>query len=388
MEPIKLQKAIDYIESHLTDALSFDAIASMMAVSEPDLQRSFKMITGLTMSEYIRYRRLTMAALDLKKSGSKVLDVGLTYGYQTAESFSKAFKQFHGCTPLEAKKSNQMISYCNPIVIKLAKRGGNITARSAEHVEQANTVMAYYDASDEHTRLTKNKHSQIEYRITTKYLQAIIPESSRILDCCAGTGIYAFELAKSHTVVACDLSEKNVNQMRQLQGTHPMLEGIFQLDVCDMSNFEDESFDVVLCMGALYHLFDRRERMQAIQECARVCRKRGILVFSYLNKWGNFYNGLINNLKSMERLYAEYDSGNHENIFYRTTAAEVNEMCKAAGLSCLNNIGVDHLAFLSSERIDAMDDAAYEHFLEYQMKATQEQNIAGASLHGLWIGRK
>lgn len=104
MEPIKLQEVIDYIEGHLTEKLTFDVIASMMAVSEADLQRSFKMIAGLTMSEYIRYRRLTMVALDLKNSDSKVLDVALTYGYQTAESFSKAFKQYHGCTPMEAKK--------------------------------------------------------------------------------------------------------------------------------------------------------------------------------------------------------------------------------------------------------------------------------------------
>ena len=63
-------------------------------------------------------------------------------------------------------------------------------------------------------------------------------------------------------------------------------------------------------------------------------------------------------------------------------------MCQALNLICLRNIGVDHLAFLSSERIDAMSDEEYAHLLDYQLKATQEPNIAGASLHGLWIGRK
>lgn len=388
MEPIKLQKVIDYIENHLTEELAHDVLASMMAVSEADLQRSFKMITGLTISEYIRYRRLTQAALDLKSSGSKVLDVALTYGYQTAESFSKAFKQYHGCTPMEAKNTNQVISYFNPIVIKLAKRGGNITERCVSHIEKADTVMAFYDASNEHSRLSKNKHSQIEYRVTMKYLQEIIPENSRILDCCAGTGAYSFELAKCHKVIAGDLSEKHINQMWRLQEECPMLEEIHQLDVCDMSIFEDESFDVVLCMGALYHLFDCENRMKAIRECVRVCKKGGILVFAYLNKWASFYNGFINNLKSMDLLYSEYDSRNHEDIFYRTTADEVNEMCRTLNLECVHNIGVDHLAFLSSERIDAMSDTEYERFLEYQMKATQEPNIAGVSLHGLWIGRK
>lgn len=388
MEPIKLQKVIDYIESHLTEDLVFDAIASMMAVSEADLQRSFKMITGLTMSEYIRYRRLTMAALDLKNRGSKVLDVALTYGYQTAESFSKAFKQYHGCTPMEAKNTNQVISYFNPIVIKLAKRGGNITERCVSNIEKVDTVMAFYDASNEYSRLSKNKHSQIEYLVTMKYLRETIPQNSRILDCCAGAGAYSFELAKYHKVVAGDLSEKHINQMWQLQEECPMLEEIHQLDVCDMSIFEDESFDVVLCMGALYHLFNKEDQMKAIRECVRVCKKQGILVFAYLNKWGSFYNGLINNLKPMDLLYTEYDSQKHEDIFYRTTPTEVDEMCKSFDLSCLHNVGIDHLAYLSSERIDAMNDAEYERFLEYQMKATNEPNIAGVSLHGLWIGIK
>lgn len=248
--------------------------------------------------------------------------------------------------------------------------------------------MAYYDASNEHSRLSKSKHSQIEYFITMKYLQEIIPENSRILDCCAGTGVYSFELAKCHQVVAGDLSEKHVNKMWQLQEKCPMLEEIHQLNACDMNIFEDESFDVVLCMGALYHLFDYEDRMKAIQECVRVCRKGGILVFAYLNKWGSFYNGFINNLKSMDLLYSEFDSRNHEDIFYRATADEVHEMCRTLGLEWLHNIGVDHFAFLSSERIDAMSDTEYERLLEHQMKATQEPNITGVSLHGLWIGRK
>lgn len=73
MEPIKIQKIIDYIEAHLTEELSYKQFAAMVAVSEADLQRSFKMITGVTISDYIRYRRLSCAAVDLKNN-HKVLD--------------------------------------------------------------------------------------------------------------------------------------------------------------------------------------------------------------------------------------------------------------------------------------------------------------------------
>lgn len=388
MEPIKLQIVIDYIENHLTEELSFNSIASMMAVSESDLQRSFKMITGLTISEYIRYRRLTKAAIDLKNSESKVLDVAYTYGYQTAESFSKAFKQYHGCTPMEVKNDNQTIRYFNPMIVKLAKRGGNITERPANHGEKSDSIMAFYDASNEQTRLVKNKHSQIEFIVTLKYLREVISENSRILDCCAGAGAYSFELAKQHRVVAGDLSDKHIGIMRRLQEEHPVLEAIHQLDACDMHIFDDESFDVVLCMGALYHLFTHEDRVKVMQECVRVCKRGGIIVFAYLNKWGSFYNGIINNLKSMDLLYREYDSRNHEDIFYRAAPGEVDELCNDLHLVRLYDIGVDHLAFLSSERIDAMSDTEYARLLEYQMRASQESSIAGVSLHGLWIGRK
>lgn len=367
MEPIKIQKVIDYIEAHLTEELSYKQFAAMVAVSEADLQRSFKMITGVTISDYIRYRRLSCAAVDLKNN-HKVLDAAFNYGYQTAESFTNR--------------------YFNPLVVKLAKRGGNVTECRAERIENADTITAFYNACDESSRLKKNRHSQIEFLISMKYLQEVIPENSRILDCCAGTGIYAFALAKQHRVVAGDLSEKHIAQMKELQKDAPQLEEIHWLDARHMGIFEDESFDVVLCRGALYHLFSYEDRMNAIRECVRLCKKGGILVFAYLNKWGNFYNGMINNLKPMDLLYREFDSGNHEDIFFRTTAEEVNAMCQALNLICLRNIGVDHLAFLSSERIDAMSDEEYAHLLDYQLKATQEPNIAGASLHGLWIGRK
>lgn len=254
--------------------------------------------------------------------------------------------------------------------------------------EKAGSVAAYYDANDESGRLTGSRHGRMEYLITMEYLREVLLPHGRVLDCCAGTGVYAFELAKDHRVVAGDLSEKNVDRMERLQESCPVLEEIHRLDACDLSRFGDGSFDGVLCMGALYHLPDRERRMRAIRECARVCREGGVLVFAYLNKWGSFYNGLINNLKSMDLLYREFESGVHEDIFFRTTPEEVDSMCREAGLTCRYNIGVDHLAFLAAERIDAMDEREYGCLLEQQRKAAREPGLAGASLHGLWIGGK
>ena len=387
MQPIQFQKVIDYMEENLTGELSFEEIASLFAVSESDLQRSFKTVTGMTISEYIRCRRLTCAALAIKNDGMKVLDAALLYGYQTAESFAKAFKQYHGCTPLEAKNQGQTIRYCRPIVIKLAKRGG-MTIDYAPYQEKADSIVDYYSAGEEDGRLTRSRHASLEFAVTMHYFDKLFEKNSRILDCCAGTGTYAFALAGQHRVTASDLTPKNVQIMQAHQQDNPQLEQILQLDVCKLDCFADGSFDVVLCMGALYHLFDRERREQAVRECSRVCRKGGLLAFTYLNKWGNFFNGMVNNLKSMELLYQEYESGNHENIFFRTTAEEIDALCAEQGLERLCNIGVDHLAYLASETVDAMDEEEYQKLLDYQLKASAEPNIAGMSLHGLWIGRK
>lgn len=388
MEPIQIQRVLDYLEANLLEELNCAQIATLMAVSETDLQRSFKMIVGLTISEYIRCRRLTNAALFLSNKENSVLDAALTYGYQTAESFSKAFKQFHGCTPLEAKNKTKPIRYFTPTVVKLAKKGGNFLLCDADYSEPSNSVLAYYEISNEHIRLTKNNHSRIEYLVTMHYLQEVIPPNSRILDCCAGTGVYSFALACKHRVVACDLSARHVQKMMELQASDAVLQGIYQADVCDLRSFESESFDVVLCMGALYHLSDREKQMQAIRECVRVCKKQGIVVFAYLNKWASFYNGIINNLKPMDLLYREFESCNHEDVFFRTTPSEIEEMCSSMQLECIYHIGVDHLSYLSSERIDAMGEKEFQSFLDFQFCASKEPSILGSSLHGLWIGRK
>lgn len=387
MEPIQIQKVIDYLESNLKEDLSYAAIAKMMVVSEADLQRSFKMITGITISDYVRNRRLTCAALAIKNDNMKIVDAAMEYGYQTAESFSKAFKLYHGCTPQEAKDLVHTVRYFNPIVIKLAKRGGILTEYES-YQDKADSVVAYYDASDERTRLTRSKHGMVEYLITMRYFDEMIRPGSKILDCCAGAGVYAFELAKEHTVIASDLSPKNVRQMRECQEENHLLQEIYQMDACDMSQFDDDSFDVVLCMGALYHIFDERMRGKVIQECKRVCKKDGLLVFAYLNKWGSFFNGMVNNLKSMEMLYQEYGSGNHEGIFYRSSPAEMQSLCEQEDLKCIYNVGIDHFVYLDSEKIDSMSEKEYKKLLEYQYLASKDSQIAGTSLHGLWIGRK
>ena len=158
------------------------------------------------------------------------------------------------------------------------------------HQEKADSVTAYYDASDELHRLTRSKHAYLEYFVTMQYLEKVIPQNSSILDCCAGTGVYAFELAKKHRVVASDLSGKHVRQMREIQKGKPVLEAVYQLDVCRMDCFEDESFDVVIVSNAL-HIVPQPEK--ALQEIKRVLKDDGVLIAPTFTHAGNSFSGMV-----------------------------------------------------------------------------------------------
>lgn len=103
-----LQKAINFMEEHILEDLTPEQIAKSVYSSSAHFQRIFTMITGITIGEYIRCRRLTLAANELIHSHDKVLNIAVKYHYDTAGSFTKAFTRFHGLTPSEAKKSGNV----------------------------------------------------------------------------------------------------------------------------------------------------------------------------------------------------------------------------------------------------------------------------------------
>lgn len=120
-----LQKALAYIESHLTDDLQTEDVARQACVSPFHFQRLFGAVCGVTLGEYIRNRRLAMAGEELSRGGSKVIDVALKYGYDSPDSFARAFSRFHGITPSAAKESGASLRAFSPLRITLTTEGGN-----------------------------------------------------------------------------------------------------------------------------------------------------------------------------------------------------------------------------------------------------------------------
>lgn len=101
-----LRQAINYVEENLQSDIEIEDVARAAMSSKYHFQRMFHVLTGFTVTEYIRNRRLTLAAEELAGTDSKVIDIALKYGYESPEAFAKAFQRIHGVTPLTAKKKN------------------------------------------------------------------------------------------------------------------------------------------------------------------------------------------------------------------------------------------------------------------------------------------
>ena len=136
-----VNRALRYIETRLTDEnLTVETVAKVTAYSPFYLQRLFYVLTDQTLSEYIRQRRLSAAGQEMQAAGARVIDVALRYGYETPESFQKAFRRFHGITPSAAQRTHVQLRYLNPLQIKVELTGGNIMDYALENM-QALTVM-------------------------------------------------------------------------------------------------------------------------------------------------------------------------------------------------------------------------------------------------------
>ncbi len=121
-----MQNALDYIEAHLTENIDYEKIAADSFFSNHYFQRTFGILCGYTLGEYIRFRRLSLAGEELAKGKKKVIDMALKYGYDSPDSFAKAFQKFHGITPSQARVDGKTLKSFSRLRIKISLEGGNI----------------------------------------------------------------------------------------------------------------------------------------------------------------------------------------------------------------------------------------------------------------------
>ncbi|MGN1048268.1 MAG: AraC family transcriptional regulator [Eubacteriales bacterium] len=133
--------AIQYIEQHITEEISADEIARQVNVSPFYFQKGFAMLCGFTLGEYIRNRRLALAGNEIATGEEKVIDIALKYGYDSPDSFTKAFTRFHGVTPAKARRDSVMLKSFAPLKISFLLEGGYLMDYKIEKKE-AFTVIA------------------------------------------------------------------------------------------------------------------------------------------------------------------------------------------------------------------------------------------------------
>jgi AraC family transcriptional regulator len=120
-----MNAALSYIEDHLADDIDFKEVARRAMCSEYHFKRMFSFLAGVTLSEYIRRRRLTLAAFELKDRDERIIDIAIKYGYSSADAFARAFQAMHGVTPSEARNNGKPLKAFPRMTFQLTVKGGN-----------------------------------------------------------------------------------------------------------------------------------------------------------------------------------------------------------------------------------------------------------------------
>ncbi|TDL78555.1 AraC family transcriptional regulator [Peribacillus frigoritolerans] len=120
-----MNEAIHYIEENLTDVIDYKEVARLALCSDYHFKRMFSFLAGISLSEYIRRRRLTLAAFELKDGREKIIDIAVKYGYSSPDSFARAFQNLHGITPSEARNNGQSLKAYPRMTFQLSIKGGS-----------------------------------------------------------------------------------------------------------------------------------------------------------------------------------------------------------------------------------------------------------------------
>ncbi len=134
----QLNDAVSYLEENMTGDIDMNRAAEIACITADSFQRFFSYMAGMSISEYVRRRRLTLAAEDLRRDGGRVLDVALKYGYENADAFSRAFRRQHGVSPAVFRKEAGPLKIYPPVSFHIAIKGAkemNFQIRNAEEIE-------------------------------------------------------------------------------------------------------------------------------------------------------------------------------------------------------------------------------------------------------------
>lgn len=262
-----------------------------------------------------------------------------------------------------------------------------------------NYVVDSYENYKEENRLTTNNARKIEFITTTRIFDEVINSKCKILDCAAGTGIYAFWLAdRGHDVTATDITPRHIDVINQKFATTNYSMNTAVLDATDMSLFGDKTFDVVLNMGPFYHLITQEQRKKCLSECLRVLKKGGLLVTAYIPRYYVFQYVAMSDEKYLDNTLAKQlvETGvlkhDDEKCFwtdtYYSSKEEMENIYSNYNLKITDHFAQDGLAPLLSYKVDSWNERQFKIWCDYHYSICREQSVLGSSNHVIIIGEK
>jgi len=254
---------------------------------------------------------------------------------------------------------------------------------------EAERVSALYKIFNEDSRLNHSKAARVEFLTTVKFVEQYLRPNSKIIDIGAGAGEYSLYFAKQgYSVKAVELAEENINAFKKKIPANANLD-LQQGNACDLSAFADNSFDIVLLLGPLYHISSPQEREKCIQEARRVCKNDGTIFFAYISNdmviLTETFAYDLNYLKTGDYNHETFALVNFPFVFF-TVAEARNELVKY-GVQLLKEIAVDGISELLADKINLLDDEGYEKYLNYHHYCCEKPEMLGRSNHLLFVGR-
>ena len=254
-------------------------------------------------------------------------------------------------------------------------------------------ISSFYDQIDEDGRLQRTRHGQLEYFTTMHYIHRYLGEGSKILEVGAGTGRYSIALAKEgFDVTSVELVDHNLAILRENSKGMENLHS-FSGDATDLSSFADNSFDVTLVLGPMYHLYEKDEVNRAIDEAIRVTKAEGVILFAFISVFAIMYaNYFYDNWAEgqEENFTADYKVRHFkEQLFTGYELKEFEDLFQEKAVEWITTAGVDGLLEPLEKRPDfRFSDEDFEAFKQWYLHFAERRDLLGITNHLLYICRK
>lgn len=261
-------------------------------------------------------------------------------------------------------------------------------------METCEIMRSFYEAKEEEGRLA-TRHGIVEYLTTMRYIERYLKPGMKIMEIGAGTGRYSCALAEQgYQVDAVELVEANIHQMRQKIKPEMKLT-VTQGNAIDLSAFEEDTYDLTLLLGPMYHLFTEKDKLQALSEAIRITRRDGVIFAAYCMAdasilQAGFLKGRVKELIERKMLDPETFQAHSEpeDVFELHRKSDIDRLRNHFPVKQLHYVSADGYANYMRDNFVSMDEETYQQFLNYHFATCELPELTGYSNHTIDIFRK